>query len=638
MLVIRYWLIRMARAGRRVLRGVVRKIFRRPTTPTILDAKDDNLRRHRMRIGAIYGEADPGSVVDWLCGQGCRRVSIYADKDTYENYLPVIISCLTDTRISVKGLYAERRFREEDNVGLSWFYGCCTFHSITKIDPTSTDAILILDPGDTSWTKTLFANTKCRVIQANQLLLESYRQTRKLPRTLHEIRKRVPGAVFLQLNMPIAKADDPFIDASRAQFQALTEIGKLPIHYTKYGFEPADAGVMFQTQLEVVTGRGIAYADYQSKYVNIADGHRVTADQPSDGARRIWFLGGCRVYGICSPDDMTVPSHLQRALNESGQSFTVENYGYNLYGRYHSVAETYANLPIADGDIVIGQVMYPFQPDGVVNTQQAFDKAVPDDVKSWLYSYQSHYTPDGNRLIAQVVYDHLASHGFYAQAPTRQSSDPLEGLPRFKEDLKQYRVPIGSIVMNCNPFTLGHRHLVEQSAAKVDRLYIFVVEEDRSVFPFADRIELVRKGTADLPNVTVVPSGQFIISRITFAEYFAKSELQESMIDPSMDVELFGKEIAPTLGITVRFAGEEPLDKVTDQYNSAMASILPRYGVRFEVIPRVESGGAVISASRVRQLLDNQDFEEIAKLVPPTTLDYLISRYGKGADGDPRDA
>ena len=65
----------------------------------------------------------------------------------------------------------------------------------------------------------------------------------------------------------------------------------------------------------------------------------------------------------------------------------------------------------------------------------------------------------------------------------------------------------------------------------------------------------MRKGTADLPNVVVLASGKFIISSLTFIDYFGKSELQDQVIAPSMDVEIFGQYIAPMLGITVRFAG-----------------------------------------------------------------------------------
>ena len=181
--------------------------------------------------------------------------------------------------------------------------------------------------------------------------------------------------------------------------------------------------------------------------------------------------------------------------------------------------------------------------------------------------------------------------------------------------------------MNCNPFTLGHRYLVEYAAAKVDKLYIFVVEEDRSEFPFADRIELVRRGVKDFPNVEVLPSGKFIISQQTFSGYFNKAELQDVAVDSSEDVEIFGKEIAPTLGITVRFAGEEPKDNVTRQYNETMKKILPRYGVDFCEIPRKEIGGEPISASSVREALKVGDFDKIKTLVPETTLLYLRGRY-----------
>jgi [citrate (pro-3S)-lyase] ligase len=181
--------------------------------------------------------------------------------------------------------------------------------------------------------------------------------------------------------------------------------------------------------------------------------------------------------------------------------------------------------------------------------------------------------------------------------------------------------------MNCNPFTLGHRYLIETAASECVHLYIFVVEEDKSEFKFADRIELVRKGTADLQNITILPSGKYIISQLTFTDYFGKSELQDKIIDTSFDVKLFAEKIAPVLGITTRFAGEEPLDNITRQYNASMERILPQYGLEFKVIPRKELDSHPISASRVRQLLKEENFNEIARLVPLTTLEYLVENF-----------
>ena len=186
----------------------------------------------------------------------------------------------------------------------------------------------------------------------------------------------------------------------------------------------------------------------------------------------------------------------------------------------------------------------------------------------------------------------------------------------------------GSIVMNCNPFTLGHRYLIEYAAKQVDTLYIFVVEENRSYFPFNDRLELVRKGTEDISNVVVLPSGNFIISATTFPGYFYKDNLKDVKIDCSNDINVFAQYIAPALNIRIRFAGEEPLDPVTNQYNSGMKELLPKYGMEFCVIERKKDndGVQVISASRVRKLFEAGDFAALKNLVPNSTLSYLVER------------
>ena len=158
---------------------------------------------------------------------------------------------------------------------------------------------------------------------------------------------------------------------------------------------------------------------------------------------------------------------------------------------------------------------------------------------------------------------------------------------------------------------------------RCDHLIVFVVEEDKSVFPFAERIELVRKNLADLKRVSVIPSGQFIISTKTLKEYFNKESLQDCKIDTSLDVRLFAKEIAPCMNITMRFAGEEPTDAVTRQYNESMAKLLPQYGIKFMEIPRIKYKGKPISASDVRQLAKEHQFDKLKKLVPSPTLQYL---------------
>lgn len=182
------------------------------------------------------------------------------------------------------------------------------------------------------------------------------------------------------------------------------------------------------------------------------------------------------------------------------------------------------------------------------------------------------------------------------------------------------------IVMNANPFTLGHRHLAEQASSACDRLFILVVEEDRSEFPFAARLELVKEGTADLPNVTVLPGSRYVISSLTFPAYFLR-DAEKARAESEMDAELFARYIAPALGITERFVGTEPLSASTGVYNETLKRRLPPKGILVREIPRLEKAGRPLSASEVRALLREGRVEDACALVPSCTARYLRRNY-----------
>ena len=181
----------------------------------------------------------------------------------------------------------------------------------------------------------------------------------------------------------------------------------------------------------------------------------------------------------------------------------------------------------------------------------------------------------------------------------------------------------GIIVMNCNPFTRGHRYLIETAASQVKNLYVLVVEEDKSAFKFKDRFEMVKLGVSDLENVTVIKSGQFVISSLTFPEYFTKDTNKSTKFDATKDLYNFCKYIAPALKATKRFVGEEPLDIVTNQYNEQMINYLPQNGVELIVIPRKETEGGVISATRGRKYIAEKNYEGIDMIFPQSTVKYL---------------
>lgn len=186
----------------------------------------------------------------------------------------------------------------------------------------------------------------------------------------------------------------------------------------------------------------------------------------------------------------------------------------------------------------------------------------------------------------------------------------------------------GAIVMNCNPFTLGHRSLVEYAVNNCDEVIIFAVQEDRSIFPFSDRFSLMKQGVQDMKSVQIVSGGDFIISNATFPTYFIKGT-EELAAQTSLDATVFATRIAPALNITVRFVGEEPTDKTTLAYNQAMEQVFSKNGIELKVVPREQKGDQVVSASTVRKALADDDWETVRRMVPKTTLTYLQSPAGQ---------
>ena len=187
--------------------------------------------------------------------------------------------------------------------------------------------------------------------------------------------------------------------------------------------------------------------------------------------------------------------------------------------------------------------------------------------------------------------------------------------------------PTGCIVMNCNPFTLGHRYLIEQAAKQVERLYVMVVREDCSIFAYTERKAMAEQGVADIENVNVIDGSDYAISRATFPTYFLKRLDDAADTQMLLDLDLFRRHIAPALGATVRFVGTEPTDQLTRRYNQLMHETLK--DVR--EINRLEKDGNAVSASRVRKAMEEGDMNTIRQLVPPTTLPYIIAHLATQA-------
>ena len=239
----------------------------------------------------------------------------------------------------------------------------------------------------------------------------------------------------------------------------------------------------------------------------------------------------------------------------------------------------------------------------------------------------------------------------------------------------------GVIVMNANPFTLGHKYLIDKALEQVDHLFVIPVKEDASAFPYSERLAMIRAASA-LPcpknqfssanaspahadsRITVLEGSDYCISAATFPTYFLKDLSDAAETQMILDIDLFERHIMPALGATVRFVGSEPLDPLTARYNALMhnAVVIPRLTMpapavmpdsdRASAQPSAEQNyfsgrcpknqfssananpahaDAVVSASRVRAAIEAGDYASAAALCPSTTHPYLLAALAERA-------
>lgn len=224
----------------------------------------------------------------------------------------------------------------------------------------------------------------------------------------------------------------------------------------------------------------------------------------------------------------------------------------------------------------------------------------------------------------------FASMGFYPIIETKDAvlmEDRRNGFSDYLASLPRYEGDCGAIVVNGDPFTRGHLHLCEYAAAHCDALYVFSVSEPGSMFSPDERFEMLKAGTAHLPNCHVEHTDEYLVSRETFPAYFIRDEAHADRVKADLDIELFRKRIAPALHITKRFVGEEPFSPTTCAYNERMKELLPECGIELCEIPRLDG----ISASKVRALLREGKPELTRELVPETTYAAILRHLDRNA-------
>ena len=239
-----------------------------------------------------------------------------------------------------------------------------------------------------------------------------------------------------------------------------------------------------------------------------------------------------------------------------------------------------------------------------------------------------------------------------AEAPKAILLENGRGLADYCAYLRAHQAP-GVIIMNANPFTLGHKYLVERAESR--NLVIIPVKEDASRFSYAERLAMIRSGAGDWADV--VEGSDYQISAATFPTYFLKNLSDVAETQMRLDIDLFGRHIAPALGARVRYVGSEPADPLTARYNALMKELLPKYGVQLVEIPRLtvdsdcqadsstppaaslrmtkgttpELVKGPVTATSVRALLDEGRFKAASALTPESTWPYLLADLAERA-------
>ena len=384
-------------------------------------------------------------------------------------------------------------------------------------------------------------------------------------------------------------------------------------------------------------GKYIDYADCSESGANRTNGERLTIGSSYDSKPDIYFFGPCTMCGGYCSDASTIESYLQKLV---GDNYHI----HNMCTHASFSAMKMRMLKLKQGDCI---VYMPFDTsvfDGVETSIISLEECYLTDTEERIHYWwdtNAHINWKMNKIIAEYLYKTMIpllnsqNEGFSRclslldarnirfdylyRKYNKTFNEWYDRLNTTADSTKKN----GCIVMNGNPVTEGHRYLISEATKEVDQLYIFVLQEEKSFFSFKDRLTMVKLACDGIDNVTVLPSGNFIISNGTMPGYFDKENLQEEKLDASTDLSLFCEVIAPLFSISIRFVGDEPEDKFTKQYNDQMREILPEYGIELKIYDRKKSGDATISGTRVREYYRAREWDKMTGLVPEAVIGYM---------------
>ena len=288
-----------------------------------------------------------------------------------------------------------------------------------------------------------------------------------------------------------------------------------------------------------------------------------------------------------------------------------------------------------DGDVIKGVAVDP----------SARDNALLPGLLTSLIAYAARNGIDNPKVFTKPAYAPIfRSLSFTEIGCAEGTAVMLEHSPTSLEEYKHQlsALPlhgrVGCIVMHANPLTKGHLHLINSSRKKCDTLVIIPVGESHSGgFSYEERRRMLEDATSNMSDVVIAPGSHYAVSRSSFPSYFIKERSDRTDAQIRLDLDIFTRHIAPSLGASVRFIGEEPADPLTARYNELMHEILPAHGVEVDEIPRIGYNNHVISASRVRQMLCNRRAADALPLVTDATVPFILAHAAAYALSDELD-
>jgi Citrate lyase synthetase len=407
--------------------------------------------------------------------------------------------------------------------------------------------------------------------------------------------------------------------------------------------------------------------DVESKYINVTNGIRNTDASPEKYENEIHFFGPCIVEGICVTDNYTIESYLQRKLNfVFPNRFKVLNHGSATHTPYGSFCNDFfhaMDTTFHEGDYII--ILDAFTPNALKvlsenNVSIIDERRIFDGSENLFLNNTYHCNHIANEIYAEMIYtklldvlltrhkDNLNTEGkiinsyFVATKKNLSFRDDAflndSELQSYCEKLRKLRITgaesmkIGSICTQANPFTKGHKALVEYASHIMDHVYLFVAQDSLSDIQFIERFNIAVDAVKELENVTVLSTGFSLSSYKIFPDYFsvAKKKTGFDLTNVWAETRIFAELFCPALGITYRILGEEPLDLYTKKLVEHLSDVLPQYGIQTVIMPRVMTdNNEVISASRVRKLIADKQYESLERYITPYAIDTLKRYYNE---------